>query len=1677
MAENGKRQYQIVINGIKESIAEIDALLDSLKLLEKKITELENKKINISASPVQMTNDTNTNGREADTARVLDKLQAEDRVLKRIWQTERQIQETEEEQYQNLLKAKEVLKERQAIAKETAAEERLLAGEYANSMAGMKQELADIKRAMNFHDLDDVDWFEKQTKRANELNEKLKQIEQSYGQYGRNVGNYANGVAEGLKKAEQNSTMLKVTIGGVTREFQNAREASRTLGNELKSMAMAGKQNTKEYTELEKAFKRMQSTLKDIDKSSVAMDNMLDAAQSVTAMVSAGQGFATLFGIDNSELNESIQKLLALQTALNGLNTIMNQMKSGEFMGGIFDTIKNLFSSSKGESLGDGGASELEDKLESAADAGAELTKSMTDSKDAINGIGGATKAAGAGLKEMSEAGNAAAGGISNVTNNSIGAVASFKQLGSAMVQPQVEIAALNAQIQNYLTQIASIENANKMLFQRQVLLVDQIKNGTLTDSKSIQENKEQYWSLTKAIDRNLVIRQELQKEVDKLITEIEKIADSNKKEAASANDAAAATERNARAHANAVSSTDRAASSAERNAAATEKEAAAANAAATANEKLAVTTNQVSTANQKNTTTFGGFIGRIKDGAAAMFSLANIGKFLLNTLKMLGSMAIWGAIIWGVTELVSWISKWAKGNADLIKSEDLVKNQMEQVNQKLRERLELNKQLDTGQIGGKYVVQAADEKAYGEAIKETNRLLQEKIKLQEEDSKIEAKPITSSMMGDKGVTTIGGFTEGIKNIDDFIERYNMLNEAVQKGVSSWTAASGKIRDYGLSLSDAKDELAHMQQLIVGDFLSAMKYFDTSTRQGAMALDAFIKENDRLTNGIYSSALANMGNIVKDAGLKEALEQSKSQIQSFLAFIRSSNAQVEKDLQSLIKGGLDVANKDNADYWVKQIDEKYDKVIQAVKDSGRELTFEELKQLSEGREAEKAQVRKSINSRLTSERNKYKKIEKETLKLEYELSQLRVNAMREGLEKELAEIEANKKKELAKWKGNQEAIRLVNVIYDREILNAKKKWAKDIRDVYQGLADDIYKIMADVNNRNLNISQSTTERNADTAKDNSYASNIDLSNPDDINNYRKYSEEIVKIETDTNNKLYQLEQQRIQNQYDAAVREENIRHRNVLDLEAQQKTIEEINKRRKEDGSFIPQDDEKAWAEFENSMKTHLQNANGKLADAYNSGKITFKQFVTFTVQEQEAFNAKMDVLEKERKNDSENNVKETNDRNYQSYADYYDRVLDTVRNSQEDIDKALEKGEKESRNNAFQIINLSQYSKSLNEAKAKFVELRGQLVQEKNKLKADLEQNKIKPEEFTVKNKDLDKQIESIDNSLSEINAKSKDKIGEFVRDISQYVQAIGQGLQNLLSTVWDAQDAEYDKKMEELDKFISEYEDRLDKQKEITQQHANEIDSIEDALSTARGDRRQALIDKLNAEMAAQRDSLATEKKIEKEKKKLEAKKEKEALEQKKREKQRAVIQAIVSTALATVNGLATQPFMPVGIAMGALAAALGAVQIGIISSQKYAEGGLLQGKSHREGGIKAVVGRNPIELEGQEFVVRKKSAMPNIDVIDFINKSEKKLKLEDFIDFYTKDGKVGNNVRSMKNKFADGGTVIPTLRNDISIGDSLARAFESYAATPTVVQVVDIVNKAERLNQVQVMAGLED
>jgi hypothetical protein len=327
----------------------------------------------------------------------------------------------------------------------------------------------------------------------------------------------------------------------------------------------------------------------------------------------------------------------------------------------------------------------------------------------------------------------------------------------------------------------------------------------------------------------------------------------------------------------------------------------------------------------------------------------------------------------------------------------------------------------------------------------------------------------------------------------------------------------------------------------------------------------------------------------------------------------------------------------------------------------------------------------------------------------------------------------------------------------------------------------------------------------------------------------------------------------------------------------------------------------------------------------------------------------------------------------------------------------------------------------------------------------------------------------------MQDINKSNEEMWVDLAAGINQWVQAIGQSVNTILSSLSEIQSNEYDKMIEQQEKYIEEYENMLDKQKNITQEHASAVESIEDELSTARGDRRQQLIDQLNAEMAAQRASLAQEKKIEREREKAEEKKKKlehdQAVAKKKMQEAQAYINMAMAISMAAVNSWPI-PAIP----MMALAAAAGAAQIAAIKSQNipsYGSGGVIQGKSHREGGVKVLGGQ--AEVEGGEFITNKVTTSKNVDLLEYINSKRKRINIDDLIEFYGGNSPVKKNIQTVRTKFADGG-VVPTLRTDINLSDRLLTAFEDYSNRPTVVSVVDIIDRTKTVNDVKVMAGLD-
>lgn len=389
-------------------------------------------------------------------------------------------------------------------------------------------------------------------------------------------------------------------------------------------------------------------------------------------------------------------------------------------------------------------------------------------------------------------------------------------------------------------------------------------------------------------------------------------------------------------------------------------------------------------------------------------------------------------------------------------------------------------------------------------------------------------------------------------------------------------------------------------------------------------------------------------------------------------------------------------------------------------------------------------------------------------------------------------------------------------------------------------------------------------------------------------------------------------------------------------------------------------------------------------------------------------------------------------------------------------------------------IVDISATKKRNDEIIKGAQSLAGRIIHEKEALKEQLDKNEITFADWKTANDRLDELQEQVIKTADTAVKTGKNIIGDFISSINTYVQALGSGLQDVLGWLRDKEDAEYNHRKEMLQKQTEELEEALNKQQDITEKYADNVNSIEEELSDARGDRRQQLIDMLNQQKAAQRASLNEEKRIEKEKEAMEAKQEQMELEQKKRERKRQIADAIISSALAVVNGLATKPFVPVGIAMGALAAALGAAQVAIIKSTKYANGGLLEGKSHAQGGVKVLGGR--AELEGGEFITNKQTTAKNIDLLDFINTKKKRVELGDLVEFYS-GGKLKSSLQKNmpKNKFADGGQ-LPTLRSDISLNNRFINALEQYADRPSYVSVVEIMDAEKEVNNVRTIAGLD-
>ena len=163
---SNQKQYQIVINGIKESISDIDILL-------KQLDELDNRLKNVGKNGIKV---------DTKALKELEKIKIPEISLEGI-------------------ETKSLQKEMKQLEKDVAKGAKTIDGEYTNTLNGLRAKLRDLKQELGTVDLDlDADTFQDLTDEIKDLNDQVKQMEQDYGTFSRNVGNYTDSMVDALNE-------------------------------------------------------------------------------------------------------------------------------------------------------------------------------------------------------------------------------------------------------------------------------------------------------------------------------------------------------------------------------------------------------------------------------------------------------------------------------------------------------------------------------------------------------------------------------------------------------------------------------------------------------------------------------------------------------------------------------------------------------------------------------------------------------------------------------------------------------------------------------------------------------------------------------------------------------------------------------------------------------------------------------------------------------------------------------------------------------------------------------------------------------------------------------------------------------------------------------------------------------------------------------------------------------------------------------------------------------------------------------------------------------------------------------------------------------------------------------------------------------------------------------------
>ena len=1718
-----KKVYSITINGLKESLDLSKSLNDQLATIESTLKKIGNTKIKVEGeldvnkkAEKKIVSGANT----ADTTTVdKDALVQKEKELAIQKQISAEIKATGQAQasltseYKDALaeqmKQQEVVKGVKQGIKDMFSGAKNEAGQYTNTLAGLRAELRDLTKEQKSVDLGSEE-YNKLDDRILALTTNLKALEQAHGDFRRNVGNYPTAEIEAfrakfeelygnmqqlvqesnnlqrqlqnatpgtdeyeklssqlknvqtrLTEAKQNvdnfNNSLKATpknfeikVGSTVRNFSSVREAVRTLTMDLQKMTFEGKENTEEFEVTIQALGKLKTAISNTSGeigsyvgNAKGLSDTIEIMRGVTGLASIGQGIMGLFGGISSELDESISKFTNLTLIMQGIETQYKALQDGTSIWGTslskvwnwldkigkvtgLDALANTFSNIAKNSKNYAIALDTMSKWNSGnIEEG--LHKISMEMMDLIKNTKGVSKDF---MENLSKV---------QTTLNSYRFVINTKPTEENLAKLEENIQYFQEYLELLQKKKVSIEtgqaegnldNLNGRIKSTEILL-----NGLQKTKVAIETGDTEQ------------LFQNLEKDIASIDDEIEAM---NKKGIDTEKFKKLWTELKA----------------------------------VSLNTKIANENIEKTPALLKNMANNGRFAAvGMQVAATAVSGLAKAIKGLFKATVVLAVVQVaFEAITWIVEKLAdAFKALKGPGVMELDDRLDMISESSDRAKESLDEYIDRLEHLSKVGLMSELIAQKVGFEAVKKSAMDAAKQLKDYLNIQD-DIKAGALKDKFTLENHFNRSSIIGDNTWITNLDEYKKHYEALTKAVELGVdkveAGWKGGTGWL----LTAGDAVEQLGDETKAILGDMQNEINKINFNDPEQA------VKDFKRITNDeLYKSAIANMHKLFPEEEWAKTLDRMYTIFSDRVADMElragdlatamiQANKQLEKQTElSKINAIADPNKRQTAldEYNKKQRQEEIKNSLADEKHKQDALTALDEEYRQKAIERQKSYSK----STTTSARN----TGDDLARIMKQIRDNQIAIMKEGLDKELKILENAKNDELesAKKAGKkrEELIQSIQDKYNFLIQKKREEWFKKHKNTIETFNKEIIKLAKDTANELASIQEQSQLNQI----------NRDIEENDVTNNKKKrdlsYDTTINEDETLASNKRLLQAQKKF---YQDSLKQEKEYLSKKSDLrikESQQNMQNLLNEEQRSYDAQIAANDEAQKAKLE---QIEEWNNQGIISDeeAMQMKQQVQVEYQNAAVNLENAHQTKVAEIQKNAATEQKIIQEESNQEQQEAQNEANNKRLSSIQEMYNEIGEISDREQRKNTNRTTGLFNLGKEKKRLQEVKKYYDDAINEIDQMYEELKKQYENGEISFEMYEEGKKQLNDLKKEAIQAAEDTQAALGSLFQTWGKSLADWTQQIGSQIQSLYSQFNDIMNLKYDmeeeelnREQEQLDKESEMIEKAYDKQAEIVQKYKDKINDTEDELKTARGERRLSLIDGL----AKQREGYLAETAVlarqqeEKEKiaKKEEAlKKKQDALEKKRKQqqKQASLVNSIINTALGVTQALGAYP-PPASWILAAAVGAMGAAQTALISSQKYAKGGVLDGPSHSQGGIKIPTKKGISEVEGNEFITNKKTTSHNTEMLYYINSIKRKITREDMDRFFDGKGKVSIPA-SHGMKYAQGGT-IPEL-TDFNLKNEIQPQQQEPERT-YVVQVIDIKNALDNYENVRALAGL--